>query len=279
MKMTMQFERDLGARRQRGDRVDDEHIDGAGADERVGDLERLLAGVRLRDQEVVEIDAELAGIDRVERVLGIDEGTDAALLLGFGDGVQSERGLAGGLRPVDFDDAALGQAADAERDVETQRTGRNRLDLDRLLVLAQAHDRALAERPFDLRERRVERLGLVHRRAFHELEIRLIHDVRSLWQGREDISIAPISNYGHCLFSCASSFFVLGGLCRQAPAMPDFGRRQACSGARCDTRGRRGLASRPRSPVQDASCRSLRGGALVARGGAEKIILLQGLIR
>ena len=92
MKMTMEFEReieagelaqrlahqaglqaglhvahlalDLGLRRQRRDRIDDEHVDRARADQRVGDLERLLAGVGLRDQEIVEVDAELAGIDR-----------------------------------------------------------------------------------------------------------------------------------------------------------------------------------------------------------------------
>ncbi|CAD5267570.1 hypothetical protein BOSE46_140178 [Bosea sp. 46] len=122
-------------------------------------------------------------------MLGVDEGADAALLLRFGNGVQRERGLAGGFRSVDLDDTTPRQAADAERDVEAERAGRDRLDLDRLLVLAQAHDRALAESPFDLRERRIERLGLVHRRAFHEPEICLIHDVRSLWQGRDHISI------------------------------------------------------------------------------------------
>ncbi|MEI2616157.1 MAG: hypothetical protein V9F06_00790 [Thermomicrobiales bacterium] len=38
---------DLGARHQRGDRVDDDDIDRAGADKRLSDLQRLLAGVRL----------------------------------------------------------------------------------------------------------------------------------------------------------------------------------------------------------------------------------------
>jgi hypothetical protein len=41
-------------------------------------------------------------------MLGIDEGADAALLLGFGDGVQRQRRLARGFRPVDLDDAARG---------------------------------------------------------------------------------------------------------------------------------------------------------------------------
>ncbi len=98
---------DFGAWRQRCNRVDDEHVDGAGADQRIGDFERLLAGIRLRDQEVLEIDAQLAGIDRIERMFGIDEGADAALLLRFGDRLQRKRGLAGAFRSVDLDDAAL----------------------------------------------------------------------------------------------------------------------------------------------------------------------------
>ena len=129
------------------------------------DLERLLAGVGLRDQEIVEVDAELAGIGRIERMLGIDEGADAALLLGLGDGVQGQRRLARRFRPVDLDDAAARQAADAERDVEPERAGRDGLDLHRLLALAEPHDRALAEGALDLRERRVEsfRLVFIHR--------------------------------------------------------------------------------------------------------------------
>ena len=95
-------------------------------------------------------------------MLGVDEGADAALLLGFGDGVQRERGLAGGFGPVDLDHAAARQAADAERDVEAERAGRDGLDVHRLVVLAEPHDRALAEGALDLRQRGVERLCLVH---------------------------------------------------------------------------------------------------------------------
>ena len=155
---------EFGERHERGDRIDHQHVDRAGAHQRVGDFERLLAMIGLRDQEVVDLDAELAGIDRVERVLGVDEGADAALLLGFGDGVQRERGLAGRFRPVDFDHAPARQAADAERDIEPERAGGNDVDIHRLVVLAELHDRALAEIPLDLGQRRVQRLGpvLVH---------------------------------------------------------------------------------------------------------------------
>ena len=159
---------DFGARRQRGNRIDHQNVDGAGAHQRVADFQRLLAGVGLRDQQVLEIDAELAGIDRIERMLGVDEGADAALLLGFGHGVQRQRRLARAFRPVDLDDAAVRQAADAERDVEAERAGRNGLDLDDLLVRAEPHDRALAESAFDLRQRRFQCLGFVHRFVLYE---------------------------------------------------------------------------------------------------------------
>ncbi|MBS1183184.1 MAG: hypothetical protein H6Q99_3064 [Proteobacteria bacterium] len=130
-------------------------------------VKRLLAGIRLRDQQLVEVDAELASIDRVERVLGIDESADAAALLRLGHGVQRQRRLARRLRTVDLDDTPLRQAADAERNVETERAGRYRLDFHHL-PLAEAHDGPLAESPLDLRQRGVERFGLVHRGSFHE---------------------------------------------------------------------------------------------------------------
>ena len=65
---------DLGLGHQRGDRVDDDDVEGAGAHEHLGDLERLLAGVGLRDQQVVDVHADPARVGRIERVLGVDEG-------------------------------------------------------------------------------------------------------------------------------------------------------------------------------------------------------------
>ena len=95
---------DLGPRHQGRHRVDDQDVDGAAAHQHVGDLERLLAGVGLGDEQLVAVDAELLGIDGVERVLGVDEGRDAVQPLGFGDRVQRQRRLAGGFRAEDFDD-------------------------------------------------------------------------------------------------------------------------------------------------------------------------------
>ena len=119
--------------------------------EHVGDLERLLTRVGLRHEQGVDVDAELLGVLGVERVLGVDERGDAAGALGVGDGVQRERGLSGGLRAVDLDDAAAGQPADAERDIERDGAGGDHLD-GGAFVAAEAHDRALAELAVDLGE-------------------------------------------------------------------------------------------------------------------------------
>ena len=50
----------LGARNESGDGVDDDDVDRSGADENFGDLQSLLAAVGLRDEEIVDVDAELA---------------------------------------------------------------------------------------------------------------------------------------------------------------------------------------------------------------------------
>ena len=155
---------DLGAGHERGDRVDHEHVERTRADQHVGDLERLLARVGLADQQLVDVDADRRGVHRVHRVLGVDVRAHAAVALRLGDDVRRERRLPGRLRPEDLDDPATRQAADAEREVERERAGRDGLDPD-VAALAQLHDRALAELLLDLAERHVECLVAIHRRT------------------------------------------------------------------------------------------------------------------
>src|SRR5262249_23257822 len=71
-------------------------------------------------------------------------------------------------RAVDLDDAAARQAADPERDIQSERTRGNDLHVHRLHVLAEPHDRALAETALDLRQRGIEGFRFVHRRSFDE---------------------------------------------------------------------------------------------------------------
>ena len=150
---------DFRARHQRRDRIDYEHVDRARLHERLRDFERLLAVVGLRDEKVFDLDAEFARVARIERVFRIDEGADAALLLRLGDAFEREGGFARRLGAVDLDHAAARQTADAEREVEPERAGRDDRDVGDDRLLAQLHDRALAELFLDLAQRQVERLA------------------------------------------------------------------------------------------------------------------------
>ena len=156
---------DLGPRHQSRNRIDDQHVDGVRAHQRVDDLQRLLARVGLGDDQFVDVDTQFLGVAGIERMFGVDEGGRAAGLLRLGDDMQRECRLARTFRSVDFDHPAARQSADAKRDVEPEAAGGNRVDLD-LLAAAQLHRRALAECPVDLRERCLERFLPVHIACF-----------------------------------------------------------------------------------------------------------------
>ena len=84
---------------------------------------------------------------------------DAAGLLGLGDDVQRSVVLPERLRAEDLDDASARHAADAQREVERERARRDGVHGTACLV-AQAHDRALAELLLDLPQGRGESLAL-----------------------------------------------------------------------------------------------------------------------
>src|SRR4029453_2623662 len=95
-------------------------------------------------------------------MLGVDKGADAAALLSLRDQLERQRGLAGRLRPEDLDHTPARDPPDAERDVEAERSSRQRGDLVDEPVLAELHDGALAELLLDLAERQVDRPLAVH---------------------------------------------------------------------------------------------------------------------
>ena len=107
---------DLRARNERRHGVHNDNIDGVGAHERLGDLERLFAGIRLRNEQRIYVYAERGRIDRVKCVLHVDKRRVAAHFLAFGDAVERQGGLTGGFRPVDLNDSAARQTADTERE-------------------------------------------------------------------------------------------------------------------------------------------------------------------
>src|SRR5690606_25146092 len=101
-----------------GHRVDDQDVERPGANEHVGDLEGLLSGVGLGDQQLVDVHPDGPGVVGIEGVLGVDEGGDAPVALRFGDDVEGEARLARCLRAVDLDYAPPGDATGAQRQVE-----------------------------------------------------------------------------------------------------------------------------------------------------------------
>ncbi len=180
---------DLGLGGERGDRIDHDHVHRAGTHQHVGDLQRLFAGVGLRDEQVLGLDPELGGIGNIERVLRVDKSGGAADFLHLGDHLEGQRRLARGFRAVDFHHPAARQAADAQRDVQAERTGGHHVDiLDRGVV--HLHDGALAVLLFDLRQRRFERLLSVVVHLYVPLFIGCRHlrqDARNLRLGRHRI--------------------------------------------------------------------------------------------
>ena len=101
----------------------------------VGNLKRLLAVVRLRDQQFTQIDAQFFRVEAIKGVFGVDKGSDAAPPLRFGYGVDGQRRLSGAFRPIDFDDAAFRITAHAECIVEGNAPRRNDFNIFDFLVV------------------------------------------------------------------------------------------------------------------------------------------------
>ena len=114
---------DLSAGHHGGNRVHNDGINGTGAHQRLADLHGLLTGIGLADQQVVDVHTQRLGIHRVQRVLHVDEGNIAALLLGFGQNMQGQRGLTTGFRAVHLNDAAPGHAAHAQCQIQADAAG------------------------------------------------------------------------------------------------------------------------------------------------------------
>ena len=120
---------DLRLRNEGCDRVDDQDIDRAGAHHRLGDLQCLLTGIRLGNIEIIDINADVLRVLRIQCMLCIDEAGDPATLLYFGHGMERERRLTRGLRSIDFDDSSLRVAAGTERDIQGKGSGRYGFDI------------------------------------------------------------------------------------------------------------------------------------------------------
>ena len=154
---------DLGLRRERRHGIDHDHIQRTALAELLADGERLFAGVRLRDDEIVKVHADLLRVAGIERMFRIDERGDTAVLLRVRHHVQGQRRLAARLLTVAFHDTSAREPAHAEREIERQRARGDHWDV-RMGMVSELHDGKLAELLPDLRQDGVQcRVRLLRR--------------------------------------------------------------------------------------------------------------------
>ena len=75
------FAVDFRLRDEGGDRVDDNDVQRAGTNQRFDDFQRLFAGIRLGNQQVLNVYADFFGIRGIQGVFGVDKRADAAFFL------------------------------------------------------------------------------------------------------------------------------------------------------------------------------------------------------
>ena len=158
------FALDLGTGNQRRNGVHYNDVDSAGTNQRLGDFQRLLAGIRLGDQHFIDIDAQRSRVCGIQRVLGVHKGHLAALFLGFRRHMERQRGLAGGFRPIDLHDPPTGQTAHAQRHIQRQGTCGDHIHLQ-IILIAKAHNGALAVHFLNLAHGRLDGPLFILRRS------------------------------------------------------------------------------------------------------------------
>ena len=131
---------ELGSGDQSCDRVDGDDVHGPRFGEDLSDRKGLLAAAWLRDQQVVQINAEVLGVLGIESMLGVDEDGEAPGLLGVGDHVKHQSGLARRFRSENFADPPARHASDAKGAVQRDGSCRDRLNRHSCLGVAQPHD-------------------------------------------------------------------------------------------------------------------------------------------
>ena len=143
---------DFRLRRQRGNGVNNDNVYSTGTRQRITDFQRLFTGVRLRTQQVVDINAKLTGINRVKRVFCIDKRTGFTFALCGSNHLQRQGCFTGGFWPVDLDDTPHRQTARTQCDIQRKRASGDGFHVHGT-VFTQAHDGAFTELLFDLAQR------------------------------------------------------------------------------------------------------------------------------
>ena len=105
------------------DGIQNDHVQCARTNQRLHDLKRLLAGVRLGHKQRINIDTQRLCVNGIERVLNVDKRSLAPGFLRLRDDLQCDRRLTGGFRTVYLNDTTARNAANTQRHIETERTG------------------------------------------------------------------------------------------------------------------------------------------------------------
>ena len=138
------FALDFGLGNQRRHRVDDHDIHSAAAHQGFANFKRLLARIRLGNVKIVDVYAQLFGVNGIQRVLRVDKRGHAAHLLRFGYAVQGHGGFAAAFRAVNLNHAPARQAAHAQRHIQIQAARGDDLQIGVGGHVAELHYAALA---------------------------------------------------------------------------------------------------------------------------------------
>ena len=93
--------------------VHDDDVNGTAPHQCLHDVQGLFPRVRLGDEQFIDVNAQLLGIDRVQSVLRINKRRNPPCLLRLRNHVQGDRGLARRLRPIDLDNPSPRNPSDA----------------------------------------------------------------------------------------------------------------------------------------------------------------------
>src|SRR5690625_7166163 len=85
--------------------------------------EDVVSDVALRDTQAVDLDAQLLRVNRVQRVVGINNWTFAFLALRLSVNLQGQCGFTRGFRSVNLNHTSFGQAADTEGGIHAYGAG------------------------------------------------------------------------------------------------------------------------------------------------------------
>jgi len=144
------FSLDLGPGNKRGNRVHNNHIDRSAPYKSISDLEGLFAGIRLRDQKIVDIDPQFSGVFRVERMFGVYKSRDATRFLAAGNNMKRQGCLSGRFGTIHLCHPSTGHTTDSGGYIEVDGSRRESIDLDLTGLCPQLHYRTLTVLPFDL---------------------------------------------------------------------------------------------------------------------------------